>query len=86
MKKTIKVVTNFVDNIFVTRQAIASHNAETLRVLNSYLADITKNQINFGSLGMVSSEVTYTTPYTVIIERSETGIEIIIKKEEIVLV
>lgn len=43
MKKTIKVVTTLVDNIFVTRKAIVNHNAETLRVLNNYLASITKN-------------------------------------------
>ena len=86
MRKTIKVITTHIDSIFITRRAIASHNAETLRVLNSYLADVTKNQVNFGSLGMVSSEVTYAAPYTIILERSETGIEVIIKKEEIVLV
>lgn len=86
MKKIIKVVTTLVDSIFVTKIAIVSHNAETLRVLNSHLADITKNQVSFGSLGMVSSEVTYATPYTIILERSETGVEVIIKKEEIVLV
>lgn len=86
MKKTIKVVTTLVDNIFVTRKAIVNHNAETLRVLNSYLADVTKNKVSFGSLGMVSSEVIYATPYTIILERSETGVEIIVKKEEIVLV
>lgn len=86
MKKTIKVVTTLVDTIFVTRKAIVNHNAETLRVLNHYLADITQNKVNFGSLGMASSEVAYTTPYTIILERSETGVEIIVKKEEIVLV
>lgn len=85
MKKTIKVVTTLVDSIFVTRKAIASHNAETLRKLNSYLADITKSQVSFGSLGMASSEVAYVSPYTVILERSETGVEIIVKKEEVVL-
>lgn len=85
MNKIIKVVTTLVDSIFVTRIAIVSHNTETLRVLNSHLADITKNQVSFGSLGMVSSEVTYATPYTIILERSETGVEVIIKKEEIVL-
>lgn len=86
MKKIIKVVTTLVDSIFITRIAIVSHNAETLRVLNSYLANVTKkNQVNFGSLGMVSSEVTYAAPYTIILERSETGVEIHLKKEEIVL-
>ena len=85
MKKTIKVVTTLVDNIFVTRKAIVNHNAETLRVLNNHLSSITKNGVSFGSLGMVSSEVTYAAPYTVILERSETGVEIYLKKEEIVL-
>ena len=85
MRKTIKVVTTHIDSIFITRNAIRNHNAETLRVLNSYLADITKSQVSFGSIAMTSSEVTYATPYTVILERSETGVEIHLKKEEIVL-
>lgn len=86
MKKTIKVVTTLVDNIFVTRKAIVNHNAATLLVLNSYLANITKNGVKFISLGIASSEAAYETPYTIILERSETGVEIIVKKEEIVLV
>lgn len=69
----------------MTKTAIVNHNAETLRVLNGYLADITKNKVSFGSLGIVSSEAAYATPYTIILERSETGIEIYLKKEEIVL-
>lgn len=85
MKTTIKVVTNVIDEIFITRKALTNHNEETLRILNAYLADITRTSARFKSLDMTQSESYFVYPYTFTLERSETGIEIKIRKEEVSL-
>ena len=69
--KTIKVVTTFIDSIFITREAVTNHTKETLQKLNAYLADITKNSIKFDSLSMAQSEASFTYPYDFVLERSE---------------
>lgn len=83
--KTIRVVTTLIDSIFITRRAITNHNAETLQKLNAYLADITHNSAKFQSLDLIKSESFFVYPYNFVLERSETGIEIKVRKEEVSL-
>lgn len=83
--KTIRVVTTFIESIIITRRAITNHNKETLQKLNAYLADITNNSAKFNSLSMTQSEAYFAYPYNFVLERSETGIEIKVRKEEVSL-
>lgn len=83
--KTIKVVTTLIESIFITRRAITNHNKETLQKLNAYLADITHNSAKFNYLSMTQSDSLFVYPYNFVLERSETGIEIKVRKEEVSL-
>lgn len=83
--KTIKVVTTLIESIFITRRAITNHNKETLQKLNAYLADITHNSAKFDYLSMTQSDSLFVYPYNFVLERSETGIEIKVRKEEVSL-
>lgn len=83
--KTIKVITTLVDSIFIPTRALTHHNEETLKILNNYLANITQSSAKFKSLNLARSESYFVYPYSFVLERSETGIEIKVRKEEVSL-